>query len=92
MAPHQGAEVPDSGGLVSDHSQGEAMVRATGATQEVPGALRHQHEVQGQGDLRVRFAGFLALLEACVSSCVLLSIPMARRSRGAMFVSAACNS
>uniref|UniRef100_A0A8R7QYE8 Uncharacterized protein n=1 Tax=Triticum urartu TaxID=4572 RepID=A0A8R7QYE8_TRIUA len=38
------------------------MVRAAGAAQEVPGALRHQHEIQGQGDLGVRLAGFLALL------------------------------
>jgi hypothetical protein len=64
VAPQQGAKVPDLGGVVADYSQGEAVVRAAGAAQETPGALRHQHEMEGQGDLGVRLAGFLALLGA----------------------------
>lgn len=63
MAPQQGPEVPDTGRLVADGDQGQALVRPSGASQEVPGALCHQHEVQGQDDLGVRLAGLLALLE-----------------------------
>lgn len=63
MAPQQGPEVPDTGRLVADGDEGQALVRPSGASQEVPGALCHQHEVQGQDDLGVRLAGLLALLE-----------------------------
>jgi hypothetical protein len=94
VAPQQGPEVPDTGRLVADGDEGQALVRPSGASQEVPGALCHQHEVQGQDDLGVRLAGLLALLEGRRGGGVVSSTPVrvqkGRRCTGSRLLAPCC--